>query len=91
MALCRCKYHPPANNRKYTYSQFVKALGYPKTASICGKSGCENPGLIFLTNDENEVDNFNAGERVFYFFRSNETKVEVENKIYTLSQINSVL
>jgi hypothetical protein len=91
MALCRCKNHPPKNNRKYTYTHFIKPVGYPKTASVCGKSGCKKAGAIFLTNDDNEIDNYNAGDRVFYFFRSNETKVRVKGKLYSFSQINFIL
>jgi hypothetical protein len=77
MALCRCKNHPPANNRRYIYNHYVEPVGYPDTSSVCGRAGCENAGFIFLTDVEFQA--FQNGEDVFTYANSNVTKVRVIN------------
>jgi hypothetical protein len=41
----------------------VEPVGYPDTAAICGLSGCERPGLVWL--DEDEKAAYARGQRVF--------------------------
>lgn len=64
MAIVRCEKHPVrlelATNR---YVQRAEPLGYPNTAAICGTKHCQEPGLVWLTNEE--LDQFNNGERYF--------------------------
>lgn len=73
MALCRCKSDPPRNIEEYP--NYVQPVGYPNTSSICGRIGCNNPGLIWLTKVEYEQ--FLNGTRIFSF-ATNVTKVKVE-------------
>jgi hypothetical protein len=81
MALCRCDIHPPANNRKHRYYHYALPIGYPqKTSSICGRSGCERVGRIYLRTDE--VKDFKKGERIFCLATSNEIKMMVENTLF---------
>ncbi|MBN1978533.1 MAG: hypothetical protein JW918_14140 [Anaerolineae bacterium] len=41
----------------------VKPIGYPETAAICGSAWCEQPGLVWL--DEQEKTQYERGQRVF--------------------------
>lgn len=65
MALVRCKHHNKPEGRKYTYVQSVEPVGWPDTAAICGLSGCGEPGLIWLS--EEETKKYEKGQRVFGF------------------------
>ena len=64
MAIVRCEDHPVrldlATNK---YVKRAKPLGYPNTAAICGRTHCEKPGLVWLT--EEELNRFNNGIRCF--------------------------
>jgi len=65
MALVRCKRHGKPKGRKFTYVRSVKPVGWPKTSAVCGLSGCESPGLIWLTDVESRE--YEIGQRVFGF------------------------
>jgi len=76
MALCRCINHQPKNNRGNFYNHAVNPVGYPNTSSICGRTQCDNPGLIYLT--DNEYASFLAGHNIFqYSHNSSKVKVEI--------------
>ena len=63
MAIGRCSEHPFERVTKEPYNVYAFPLGYPQTAAICGRPGCENPARIWLTPDE--VTQHRAGARVF--------------------------
>ena len=71
MALCRCEKHKPIG-RITSYVTFKEPLGYPKTSSICGRKNCNEPGLIWLSKEEN-VDN-----RDIYTYKTNVSKVKIK-------------
>jgi hypothetical protein len=73
MALARCEKHRPAGNRK-NYVVAVGPVGYPNTATICGRPGCEEPALVWLT--EAERAEHERGVAIFRF-DSNVAKVRV--------------
>lgn len=76
MALSRCKeLHNNPQGRVVNYVISVEPLGFPKTSSICGRTGCNNPGLIWLTNEEAIA--YRNGERIFSF-ASAVSKVKVK-------------
>ena len=62
MALVRCIDHGRPGGGKRTYVISVKPVGYPKTAAICGRSGCQRPGLVWL--DEEDKRTYDNGERI---------------------------
>lgn len=64
MALCRCleKHKWPKGINK-EYIAYVKPIGYPNTALICGRKGCENPAVIWL--ERNDIKNYHEGQRIF--------------------------
>ena len=74
--LCRCRNHPPANNRGTTYTHFCFPVDYPSTSSICGSANCYMPGLIFM--DQEVVGMFENGTRVFEY-SSATSKVKVSD------------
>lgn len=74
MALCRCKNHPAPQN----YSHIVDPIGYPDTSSICGRTDCNQPGLIWLKTSEH--NQHSGGQRIFSF-ATNVTKVKVQENI----------
>lgn len=64
MVLCRClESHSWPQGKKYQYAGYLKPIGYPLTSSICGRSDCGNPGVIWITKDEEEQ--YELGERIF--------------------------
>ena len=76
MALCRCKEkHSNPKGKNENYIDSVQPIGYPKTSSICGRKGCKNPGLIWLTSKEYEL--WSKGES-FFTYASSVSRVEVE-------------
>ena len=76
MALCRCKEkHSNPKGRKKTYVKSVKPLNYDKTSSICGIKGCENAGLVWLTDEE--LIKYDEGVKIFSY-ASAVCKVKVE-------------
>ncbi len=74
MALVRCKDHRP-KGRTADYVRAVNPLGNSETAAICGSTGCENPGLVWLTDEESHA--YEDGQRIFEF-ATNVTKIKVE-------------
>jgi hypothetical protein len=76
MALVRCDKHGnPKGKSKNNYVIGVEAVGHPETAAICGRDGCENPGLVWL--NEQEHKDYKVGQRVFGF-NTNVFKVKVK-------------
>lgn len=75
MALVRCDRHRRARGTKHMYVDFLRPVGFPNTAAICGRPGCEEPGLVSLT--QQELDDYEAGQRVFPIF-THSAKVRVE-------------
>lgn len=77
MALARCSTHgcPKGRGGNIYRHEPVKPVGYPETAAMCGRSGCEKPALIWLL--ENEYVRYEQGERVFDF-SSKAVRVRVE-------------
>jgi hypothetical protein len=65
MALVRCEHHGKPKGRSVNYVRYVKPVGWPETAAICGRSGCEQPGLIWLS--EVESRSYDRGNHVFEF------------------------
>ena len=63
MALVRCIEHGNPKGTKHEYVRSVEPVGYPKTGVICGTTGCETSGLIWLDNDESFA--YETGQRVF--------------------------
>jgi hypothetical protein len=63
MALVRCERCGRPKGRRHAYVVSVKPVGYPETAAICGSTGCERPGLVWL--DEREKAQYERGQRVF--------------------------
>lgn len=60
MATMRCDKHPPTGG-KYTAS--ASPIGYPHTAAICGKVGCESPARLWLSKQERA--DHERGVRIF--------------------------
>lgn len=63
MAIARCEIHPIQRDTKEPYKEYALPLGYPDTAAICGRVGCENPARVWLTPDE--IKQHKGGKRVF--------------------------
>jgi hypothetical protein len=59
MAICRCQNHPDSQSNPHC----IQPVGYPNVNIICGKEVCQEPGLIWLTNDEVVI--YNNGHRDF--------------------------
>ena len=38
-------------------------MGHPNSGVICGRPGCENPGMVWLKLDEEEE--YQRGQRIF--------------------------
>ena len=64
MAIVRCDIHPLDMSRcTNNYVIIVEPIGYPETAVICGRPGCEKPGRVWLT--DKEINQFAEGKRIF--------------------------
>ncbi len=63
MALIRCSQHGKPEGRTNKYVASVRPVGYPETAAVCGRKGCEEPGLVWLTTEEYVA--YLKGARVF--------------------------
>ena len=64
MVLCRCeKLHSWPKGKKKDYIAFVEPVGYPNTSIICGLTGCHNPAVIWI--EEEDVHEYNKGRRIF--------------------------
>jgi hypothetical protein len=77
--IVRCENHAAwvqkYDTRGYAYAHSVNPVGYPDTAAICGRVGCENPGRVLL--QDHEWESYQLGERIFAG-RYDFTKVRVE-------------
>lgn len=64
MALVRCERCGKPSGRGRVYVASRPPLGYPAdAAAICGRAGCDRPGLLWLDGDE--AREYQEGERVF--------------------------
>jgi len=63
MAIARCDQHPIQRDTKEPYKAYAPPLGFPETAAICGRVGCENPAHIWLAPEE--IKQHKSGRRVF--------------------------
>jgi hypothetical protein len=63
MAIARCENHPIQREPKQPYVAYALPIGFPATAAVCGRVGCDNPALIWLTAEE--VHQYKGGQRVF--------------------------
>jgi len=63
MALVRCEAHGRPQGRTQVYVLGVRAVGFPQTAAMCGLKGCGNPGLVWLTAEEQAA--YERGQRIF--------------------------
>lgn len=76
MALVRCPDHGnPEGRAGNVYVVSVQPLGYPNTAVVCGRPGCANSGLVWLTKEEQVA--YAKGKRVFYL-STNAARVKVQ-------------
>lgn len=75
MALSRCNKCGQPQGRRNNYVYSVEPLNYPNTSTICGRNGCNNPGLIWL--NEKEYEEYQNRNRIFAF-SSSVTKVKVK-------------
>lgn len=64
MALARCRKRGRPEGRTENYVVAAMPVGYPDTAAICGRAGCEQPALIWLTDCE-KADYDNKRVRTF--------------------------
>lgn len=77
MPICRClKLHSPPSKGDCKVA-YVKPMGYPKTAAICGRVGCFNIGVVWL--DKDDVKKYKKGQRIFPI-HTHKIKVKVDNK-----------
>lgn len=75
MALCRCmEEHANPHGIVNEYVIGVEPVGYRNTSSICGRTNCENPGLIWLT--QAEFEQYQNNVRIFSY-ANNTSKVKV--------------
>jgi hypothetical protein len=67
MALVRCErcgVKPPGRGQyKRRYVRHVQPVGHPTSGVVCGTPTCEEPGLIWLEEDESSA--YTSGRRVF--------------------------
>jgi hypothetical protein len=75
MAIARCEKHQPEGT-KHTYKVYALPLGYPETAAICGRVGCEAPARLWLTEPE-RMDH-ERGLRIFSI-RTHSAKIRVSS------------
>ena len=77
MAIARCDKHTP-EGVKYDYAAYALPMGYPDTAAICGRVGCEEPARVWLTKDDHAA--FKRGIRIFNI-RTNSAKLRVSDDL----------
>ncbi len=75
MALARCRECERPDGRTEPYVGSATPVGYPNSSTICGRSGCDNPALIWLNAQEQAA--FQQGQCVFGF-QTATAKVRVE-------------
>ena len=72
----RCGVKPPGSGQyKRAYVRNVQAVGHPNSGLVCGTPTCEEPGLIWLEEDEARA--YTSGRRVFSL-QTNTTKVRAQ-------------
>lgn len=52
--LFRCESHGPPEGRVYKYLGKIEPKGYPDSALICGRDGCEESAVVYLNIGEFE-------------------------------------
>ena len=67
MALVKCKAHggasiQPRGNDPYSATPYAP-VGHPRSALVCGATGCEDAGLVWLTTTEERE--YGTGKHVF--------------------------
>lgn len=76
MALVRCEdcgvKQPGQGHYKLKYVTHVLPIGHPRSAIICGRPRCQNPGLIWLVEKESKA--YDKGQRIFSL-KTSTTKV----------------
>jgi hypothetical protein len=65
MAIARCDLCESPKGRTQRYVLPVEPVGYPKSSTVCGSRGCENPAQVWL--NQKESDAYYDGQRVFAF------------------------
>ncbi len=75
MAMVCCERCGAPRGIRHRYAVSVKPIGYPNKAVLCCRSGCHNPGLVWL-NEEDEA-NYDAREREITIWGQS-VKVKVE-------------
>jgi hypothetical protein len=67
MAISRCEKHGKPNGHRRTYAARPRIpVGNPDSGVICGRTVCRNPGLLWLTLDEERT--YEVGERIFEMY-----------------------
>jgi hypothetical protein len=77
MAIARCDKHTPEGT-KHEYTAFALPVGYPDTAAICGRVGCEEAARVWLT--EAERAEHKRGVRIFNI-RTHSAKLRVSHEL----------
>jgi hypothetical protein len=80
MAIARCEKHPPRGT-KHSYRKYALPTGYPETAAICGRVGCEDPARIWLT-DEDGIEH-SRGVRIFNI-RTHAAKLRASDEVFSV-------
>jgi hypothetical protein len=78
MAIARCEKHPFERPTVESYNTYARPVGYPTTAAVCGRLGCENAPRIWLSPAE--VRQHRRGARVFSV-NSHAIRVRVGNTL----------
>jgi hypothetical protein len=81
MAIARCEKHPFERDTKERYDVFALPLGFPETAAICGRAGCDNAAHIWLSPEE--IRQHGGGERFFGLNDTRAIRVRVEGGLNT--------
>jgi hypothetical protein len=87
MAIARCDKHTPEGT-KHVYKAFTLRVGYPETAAICGRVGCEAPARLWLT--ESERAEHEQGHRIFSI-RTHSAKIRASNIIQKTAQFGGAV
>ena len=77
MAIARCDKHTPMG-KTHDYRAYALPIGYPETAAICGRAGCEKPARVWLTKNDHAA--FKRGIRVFNI-RAHAVKLRVSDDL----------
>lgn len=76
MALVRCGNCGRPKGRTRKYIRAVEPLNYPNHAIICGRTGCNELGKIWL--EAYEWKNYQNGTRIFEIMFENTVKIKVK-------------